>query len=815
MYEIGHLIVHQSPSPNPHLIANRRRSPNMYPTVIPIPSTSKELKLSRIETVLDNAQVTQLMSAGWIIISSWIDNPVPISSDADILCVYGISFRMGRNDERLIVSANISVVAPENVIVNIDADEPGSTVKIVPSSSNEMWLLRLASIAGFGPGSGGQPGAVMASNPVPFSIMGLDIEVSTHARQGGVPLPHDDIISISISNGGWHEDEIEDICFCIYTFGFHRQVELETGRRPTFVKANTSANAIRQAYEILNSLSPDFVNIHNGFGFDLKHIASHSALTDGICNTFEKRRLGNTGSAIHWRLKNGISIVDSMYDIDKYLRKDWPSISLASVAAILELPPKLDADEMMIENSDSYDVTNMLVYNARDSDLHAWVVRKMRTCERYFMLAGTSRSTIWDAIAGNTGQMMFCFQESVAMSLNSCLDLSRSSGVDEREFEGGFVLEPKAGCYKGVVVIDGNSLYGSIMAKLGIFIDRCASSSSAPDLARKLDRDVVGALELVRVGDVVEHGDLILMRSEDSFMSVKRGGPTMLSVIVDDLMSKRKMAKKLGQNDRAWAYKLLLVSVYGAMGSRHGVISSKTCAEITTYAARYYLRRMIEAAESCGYEVLYGDTDSIFVWVRGETEIACTTAGMRVKGAVYELMSSTVFASVGADVKGNYKSIVISAKKKYEAVNWDGTLETKGLAIVKKDSLPIVRYALSRVMSVLNSADTDEMKIERLLRLVGGIMVALQNGKLPLSSQVTEVKINAQPHIVYMDRNMKKRRILVGVGIKASDVNKQWVATRIASAINSVLVPVGMNSVSQLLFAYESRRRMIGSRSRS
>lgn len=778
------------------------------PIVDSIPSLNKEVKLYEIKERLNNAGVNKLMSVGWVIISTWIDNPIAVPLDTDVAYVYGISFRMGRTNERLIVIADISVTRPRDVIPNVDSDEPGSAAKIVPSTSNELLLMRMASIAGFGSGSGGKPGRVPAPTPVAFSVVGLDIEVSTHARKGGVPLPHDDIISITISNGGWHDNSVEDVCFCVYTFGFHRDIELETGRKPVFVKAGTSAGAVMKTYEILNALSPDFVNVHNGFGFDLKHIATHSALSDELSHTFERRRLGNTATAVYWKLKNGISFVDSMYDIDKYLRKDWPSISLASVASRLDLPPKLDATEMMIENSESYDVTDMLVYNARDSDLHAWVIKKMRTCERYFMLAGTSRSTIWDAIAGNTGWMMFCFQQSTAMSIGSVLDLSGSANADERDFEGGFVLEPKPGCYKGVVVIDGNSLYGSIMSKLGIFIDRCASSRTRSGLGQKLGLDLDDVLERVEVGDVVEHENLILMRSQDAYMSVERGGPTMLSVIIDELISNRNKAKKSGQADRSWAYKLLLVSVYGAMGSKHGVISSKTCAEITTYAARYYLKAMIKVTQSCGYEVLYGDTDSIFVWVKGVSEISCMTAALKVKKSIYEHMNGTVFASVGADVKGNYSSIVISAKKKYEAVCWDGTLETKGLAIVKKDSLPIVRYVLSQVMAILNNDDGNEAKTETLMTLVGKVMNVLQSGRLSVSSQVTETKINAQPHIVYVDKNMKKRKILIGVGVKSSDVSKKWVATRIASAVDSVLVPVGMNSVPELLFAYESRRRM-------
>ena len=96
-------------------------------------------------------------------------------------------------------------------------------------------------------------------------------------------------------------------------------------------------------------------------------------------------------------------------------------------------------------------------------------------------------------------------------------------------------------------------------------------------------------------------------------------------------------------------------------------------------------------------------------------------------------MSEIVFAFVGANVKGNYKSIVISIKKKYEVVSWDGSLKTKGLTIVKKDSLSIVRYTLSRATNILND-ETNELKIESLLALVDRVMNSLQFERLPVSS---------------------------------------------------------------------------------
>ncbi|KAH6971304.1 hypothetical protein EDB80DRAFT_874988 [Ilyonectria destructans] len=57
-----------------------------------------------------------------------------------------------------------------------------------------------------------------------------------------------------------------------------RDIQLDNGRKPVFIKAQTSENAVAKAYEVIRLLSPDFVTIHNGFGFDMKRLAAHSSV---------------------------------------------------------------------------------------------------------------------------------------------------------------------------------------------------------------------------------------------------------------------------------------------------------------------------------------------------------------------------------------------------------------------------------------------------------------------------------------------------------------------------------------------------------
>lgn len=768
----------------------------------------------RIYVVTDkvmNWQMDEALIMGWVIISSWI-NPEDMVRDEPEY-VSNISFRMAKENVRMIVTADLFIPNFPDSILNIDADSPGTTVGIVPSQFGEMMKLRMASIAGYGPCGPAGPGFKKPMSPPKLMIVGLDIEVSTFARKGMMPLPHDDIISITISNGGWFDKTCDDVCVCIYTFGSCKQNLIVDGREVTLVKVSSGAEAVMTAYKFLQAINPDFVNIHNGFGFDLKHMAAVSAQLDEVSNTFEERRLGNVGVGIFWRLPYGIMCIDSMYYTDKVLRRDWGSISLAHMANELDLPPKLDSGTMMIDPTKDYDLTQMIVYNCRDSDLHALVPRHpdMRMSEFICLLAGVSRGMILDSIANNTGWMDFCLLQSTAMSAGVCLDLSRTVGTDDKQFEGGFVLEPEPGCYKGVIQIDGNSLYGSLMSKIGIFIDRCAKSTTIPGLEQKTGMNMPTGMREMEIGNVIENEYLVGMRDEDGYMIVLKGSPTLLSMTLDGLIGMRTEAKQSKNSSLAGAIKVLVCSFYGTFGSKHGAMSAKTCAEITTYLARYYLRRMVSIAKSCGYEVKYGDTDSIFVDVGGKNANDCMTKGMKIKMKIYEEMKGSVFESIGADVKGNYMSILISSKKKYEAVTWDGDVETKGLAPVKKDTLPIVKYVVSKILGVINSSKSRENMTESIIRILSGVITALWNEKLSTSAQVIEKKINNQPHYVYVDKNERPKEIQTDLGISITSVSKKWVVRRIKIASDRVLEVAELNSFSEFMFACRTRR-MLSSR---
>ena len=49
---------------------------------------------------------------------------------------------------------------------------------------------------------------------------------------------------------------------------------------------------------------------------------------------------------------------------------------------------------------------------------------------------------------------------------------------------------------------------------------------------------------------------------------------------------------------------------------------------------------------------------------------------------------------------------------------------------------------------------------------------------------------------------------MIGIGLEPKDIDNKWVPRRVMTALDSILVTVGMKNVSELLFTYEMRRKM-------
>ncbi len=149
---------------------------------------------------------------------------------------------------------------------------------------------------------------------------------------------------------------------------------------------------------------------------------------------------------------------------------------------------------------------------------------------------------------------------------------------------GGHVLEPTPGLYDHVLVLDFKSLY--------------------PSLIRTFQIDPLGHDRPEHVGD-----DPIVAPNGARFGRK----PGILPRILDDLFPRREEARRRGDTVASQAIKILMNSFYGVLGTSACRFHSPEIANAITSFGREILLWTKARLERDGLEVLYGDTDSLFV----------------------------------------------------------------------------------------------------------------------------------------------------------------------------------------------------------
>ncbi|AZE77826.1 DNA polymerase II [Pseudomonas synxantha] len=153
---------------------------------------------------------------------------------------------------------------------------------------------------------------------------------------------------------------------------------------------------------------------------------------------------------------------------------------------------------------------------------------------------------------------------------------------------GGFVMDSRPGLYESVLVLDYKSLYPSIIRSFLI--------------------DPVGLIEGLKHPDDSE--------SVEGFRGARFSRTRhCLPSIVTRVSEGREVAKREHNAPLSQALKIIMNAFYGVLGSSGCRFFDTRLASSITLRGHQIMRQTRELVEAQGYEVIYGDTDSTFVWL--------------------------------------------------------------------------------------------------------------------------------------------------------------------------------------------------------
>ena len=172
-------------------------------------------------------------------------------------------------------------------------------------------------------------------------------------------------------------------------------------------------------------------------------------------------------------------------------------------------------------------------------------------------------------------------------------------------YTGGKVFEPIVGLHKDVITYDVGSMYPTMCNVHNISSETINCDCCKENLNAKIPNDV---MELIN-SDLIKDG--YEPRPWHYGICKKRRG--ILSNIMDDLIRKKNEYKKHGLSLEEKAVKLFANSGYGTFGQVHFQYYDFRVAELITGFARHTILELEQLLKDNGLQILYGDTDSLFV----------------------------------------------------------------------------------------------------------------------------------------------------------------------------------------------------------
>jgi len=305
---------------------------------------------------------------------------------------------------------------------------------------------------------------------------------------------------------------------------------------------------------------------------------------------------------------------------------------------------------------------------------------------------------------------------------NKSSNVTNEAVIKDKKFRGGLVVEPVEGIHFDVTVMDFASLYPSIIKVKNLSYEtvRCSHDECKKNTIPQTNH----------------------------WVCTKKNGLT--SVLIGSLRDLRvnyykNMAKKdtLSVEEKqlftvvSQALKVILNASYGVMGAEIFPLYFLPAAEATTATGRHIIMDTIDKCKESGIDVLYGDTDSLFVKKPTSKQIEDI------------ITKAKMDHNVELEIEKEYRYVVLSGRKKnYLGVTKNGKVDVKGLTGKKSHTPPFIKtlfYELLDILSEIKTAEEFKRAKNKISDKITECARKVQAKEIPLQDLAFNVMISKAP----------------------------------------------------------------------
>ena len=434
-------------------------------------------------------------------------------------------------------------------------------------------------------------------------------------------------------------------------------------------------------------------------------------------------------------------------------------------------------------------------YCIQDCDLVLTLMAKLDTLVNARGMADVCRVPIQYIFLRGQGIKIYSAVVYNASKRNQII-MTQESIDGDTSYEGAIVLPPKIGMYldQPVPVLDFNSLYPSNMIAYNLSPDTLVYAKRYDENGTKKWQKGVDGKVFTDAGYTIDeirydvHDELGDGRMVCGFVQPKDTDSRtigLLPLTLDILLKKRKETRKLMEtteddaqksvlNGLQLAYKVVANSVYGQCGSKTSPIRSFEVAASTTAAGRDRIqdaKRIVET--EFGGQVIYGDTDSIFIKFQTTNLEESMKLGQQAAERITSWINRKPYK---IEYEKTFYPFILFCRKRYVGMMYEDDptkckRKSMGIALKRRDNAPIVKDVFGGALDIL----MEKRDIKAAQKFVQDMLVQVMQNKIPLDKYVVTKQLRDD----YKNPEQIAHRVLADRMSERDPGNKPQVGDRI------------------------------------
>ncbi|MCA9487938.1 MAG: ribonuclease H-like domain-containing protein [Nanoarchaeota archaeon] len=512
---------------------------------------------------------------------------------------------------------------------------------------------------------------------------------------------------------------------------------------------------LKKFSEYINQISPDILVGYFSDGFDMPYIKSRAdkfrvKLPLGIDGSQPKASGGVNQST---RIKGLVHV-----DLLKFIRTTYAQYMQSETLSLNDVAKEFLGDtkkNFKIEHSSKIDHKKMddyFEYNLQDSILTYNLLEKFWPDMLEF--SRVIKEPLYEVSRNGLSKQVESY---ILHNLEKYNEIPEKRPTREEltsrrvreKVEGAFVLEPKPGLYENVAMFDFTSMHTSIIISMNI--SKATFIGENPK-----DKKNSNSIK-TRMGE---------------FYFTKE--PGFFPLMIKELFEKRRKFKaeyKKNPNKitkaRSNAFKLLSASIHGYIGFFGARYFSLESSSAILAFVRKFNQDTIETIKKKGFNVIYGDTDSIAFEMNGKTKSQIKDLLKDLNNNLPGIMELELEGFFKRGIWVTTRSGTAGAKKKYAMISEDEELKIRGFETVRRDWCNLAREVQDKILRLILKEGNEKSALEYLKRIVKKIKnreVKLEELiiKTQLKKPLSEYKA-ISPHVVAA-KKMREQEIPVTQG---------------------------------------------------